>query len=101
MKEKTKETRQNLHVNAKCEIIDFRKVHLNNNLYILYMHWETKKYILTLRDNSWLEMHVKSVMWVDVKGELQDYEKEKVNFALYTRDQYVEEVPPGMSINSV
>ena len=25
------------------------------------------------------------VMWTDIKGELQDYEKENVNFALYTR----------------
>ena len=57
MKEKTKETRQSLHVNAKCEIIDFRKVHLNSNLYILHVLWERTKYILTLRDKSWLEMH--------------------------------------------
>ena len=26
-----------------------------------------------------------TMMWADIKGELQDYEKEKVNFALYTR----------------
>ena len=25
------------------------------------------------------------VMWADIKGELQDYEREKVNLALYTR----------------
>ena len=36
-----------------------------------------------------------------LKGQLQDYEKEKVNFALYTTGQYVEEVSPDMSINSV
>ena len=40
-------------------------------------------------------------MWADIKGELQDYENEKVNFALYTRGWYVEEVLPRMSINSV
>ena len=28
-----------------------------------------------------------ALMWVDIKGEVQDYEKEKVNFALYTRDR--------------
>ena len=36
-----------------------------------------------------------------IMGELQDYEKEKVNFALYTRGRYVEEVSPCMSINGV
>ena len=40
-------------------------------------------------------------MWVDIKGEVQDYEKEKVNFALYTRGRHVEEVSPCMPINSV
>ena len=40
-------------------------------------------------------------MWVDVKGELQDYEKEKVNFALYTRGRYVEEVSPYSVQNGV
>ena len=33
-----------------------------------------------------------AVMWVDIKGDVIDYEKEKVNFALYTTDRYVEEV---------
>ena len=28
-----------------------------------------------------------AVMWADIKGEVQDYEKEKANFALYTRGQ--------------
>ena len=41
------------------------------------------------------------MMWVDIKGEVQDYEKEKVNFALYTRSPYVEEVSPCMPINLV
>ena len=36
-----------------------------------------------------------------IMGELQDYEKEKVNFALYTRGPYVEEVLPNMYINLV
>ena len=40
-------------------------------------------------------------MLVDIKGELQDYKKEKVNFALYTRGLYVEDVSTGMSINLV
>ena len=40
-------------------------------------------------------------MWVDIKGEVQDYEKEKVNFALYTRGPYVEEGSPCMPINSI
>ena len=40
-------------------------------------------------------------MWVDIKGELQDYAKEKVIFALYIRGQYVEQVLPCMPINSV
>ena len=40
-------------------------------------------------------------MWVDIKGEVQDYEKEKVNFVLYTRGRYVEEVSSCMPINSV
>ena len=34
-----------------------------------------------------------------MKGVVQDYEKEKVNFALYTRGRYVEEVSPHRSIN--
>ena len=42
-----------------------------------------------------------SVMWDDIKGEVQYYEKEKVNFALYTRGRYIEEVLPCMHINSV
>ena len=42
-----------------------------------------------------------AMMWVDIKGEVQDYEKEKVNFALYTRGRHVEEVSPCMPINSV
>ena len=33
-----------------------------------------------------------TMMWADIKGEVQDYEKENVNFALYTRGRYVEEV---------
>ena len=37
-------------------------------------------------------------MWTD---EVQDYENEKVNFGLYTRGPYVEEVAPCMPINSV
>ena len=40
-------------------------------------------------------------MWDDIKGEVEDYEKEKVNFALYTRGQYVEEVSSCMLINSM
>ena len=40
-------------------------------------------------------------MWADIKGEVQDYEKEKANFALYTRGQQVEEVSPCTLINSV
>ena len=40
-------------------------------------------------------------MWANIKGEVQDYEKEKVSFALYTRGRYVEEVSPCMPINSV
>ena len=39
-----------------------------------------------------------SLMWVDIKGEVQDYEKEKVNFALYIKGQYVEEVLSCMPI---
>ena len=32
------------------------------------------------------QIHVEvPVTWADMKGEVQDYEKEKVNFALYTR----------------
>ena len=40
-------------------------------------------------------------MWDDIKGEVEDYEKEKVNFALYTRGQYVEEVSSCMLISSI
>ena len=40
-----------------------------------------------------------TMMWVDIKDELQDYEKEKVKFALYTSGRYVEEVSPGMPTN--
>ena len=40
-------------------------------------------------------------MWADIKGKVQDYEKVNVNFALYTRGRYVEEVSPCMPINSV
>ena len=40
-------------------------------------------------------------MWADIKGEVQDYEKEKVNCALYTRGRYVGEVSPCMPINFV
>ena len=39
------------------------------------------------------------MMWDDIKGELQHYQKEKV-LSLYTRCRYVEEVSPYMSINS-
>ena len=42
-----------------------------------------------------------AVMWADIKGEVQDYEKEKVNCALYTRGRYVGEVSPCMPINFV
>ena len=42
-----------------------------------------------------------AVMWDDIKGEVEDYEKEKVNFALYTRGQYVEEVSSCMLISSI
>ena len=41
-----------------------------------------------------------TVMWADIKGGLQDYEKEKVNFTLHIRGRYVEEVSPCISINS-
>ena len=40
-------------------------------------------------------------MWADIKSDVQDYEKENVNFALYTRSRYVEEVSPCMPNNSV
>ena len=40
-------------------------------------------------------------MWADIKGEVQDYEQEKVTFALHTRGAYVEEMSPCMHINSV
>ena len=40
-------------------------------------------------------------MWADIKGGVQDYEKENINFALYTRGRYVEEVSPCLPINSV
>ena len=40
-------------------------------------------------------------MWVDIKGEVQDYEQEKVTFALHTRGRYVEEVSSCMHINLV
>ena len=43
----------------------------------------------------------RTMMWVDIKSEVQNYEKEKVNFALYTRGQYVEEVSPCMCTNLV
>ena len=33
------------------------------------------------------------------RGEIQDYEKEKVKFTLYTRGRYVEEVSSCMPIN--
>ena len=36
-------------------------------------------------------------MWANIKCQVQDYEKEKVNFALYTRGPYVEEVSPCMT----
>ena len=35
------------------------------------------------------------------RGEIQDYEKEKVKFTLYTRGRYVEKVLPCMHINSI
>ena len=41
------------------------------------------------------------VMWVDIKGELQDYDKENANFALHTRCRSFEEVLPCMPLISV
>ena len=42
-----------------------------------------------------------SVMWVAIKGKAQDYEQEKVTFALHTRSPYVEEVLSCMHSNSI
>ena len=42
-----------------------------------------------------------AMMWASIKGDLQDYAKEKINFALYTRGQYAEEVLSCMPINSI
>ena len=40
-------------------------------------------------------------MWVAIKGKVQDYDQEKVTFALHTRGQYVEEVLSCMHNNSI
>ena len=40
-------------------------------------------------------------MWVDIKGEVHDYEKGKVNIGLHIRYRYVEEMLPCMPMNSI
>ena len=42
-----------------------------------------------------------AVMWAAIKGKVQDYEQEKVTFALHTRGRYVEEVLSCMHSNSI
>ena len=39
-----------------------------------------------------LESKLGGNMWVAIKGEVQDYEQEKVTFALHTRGRYIEDV---------
>ena len=93
-----------MHCKDANKMCDFCGLEMESLHHLLWSFMAAKlvwKRILCLLHDVYVSTIYKwgAMMWVAIKGKVQDYEQKKVTFALHTRDRYVEEVFPCMHSN--